>query len=437
MAISSIYLDRVHAETNAKKNDKPQVLVIGAGAAGLAAAKSLKDAGWSVVILEARDRVGGRVWTDRSFGVPVELGAGEIHGQNANPLTALAIQYGLITTPTRRDLFQLFDRKGATVSGSRTLESLRIFSQLLNDATQLARKRSQDLSLLAALQAVQSDFDQQELPGLWLGLHQFYGPLNTVSARHWSVEKQFSGTDLMLPNGFDHVFTALSRQLDVRLGQAVHAIDASGTRIRVHTQKEVHLADRVVITLPHGVLQKNLVRFTPELPEWKRAAIKAVGVGRADKLVLQFDQPFWDSTQQFLGIRRKGLGNTEVFLNLMRTTEKPLLVGYVLGDARREVVTSEGKLSADLLTDLRRVFGNQVPEPKTLLMTDWTSDPWSAGPFAIPVVGSTPKDFMAMAQPLNQRLFFAGEHTRYEYRASVHGAYLSGIDAAKVVMAST
>ena len=189
-----------------------------------------------------------------------------------------------------------------------------------------------------------------------------------------------------------------------------------------------------MITVPHGVLRQNKVVFAPALPDWKQQAIRAIGTGQADKIVLQFDKAFWDARQQFLSFRRAGWGQAEMFLNLKRTTDKSILVGMVLGDARKEILNGEGRLSDDLMLRLRRIYGADIPEPSNLYLTDWSADPHSLGPFAIPLVGSTPNQYAALAEPIGGKLFFAGEHTNFEYRASVHGAYLSGLRAAKQVM---
>jgi monoamine oxidase len=222
--------------------------------------------------------------------------------------------------------------------------------------------------------------------------------------------------------------------MELVLDTSVESIDATGAEIKVQTQKDVYWADRVVVTVPHGVLRQNKVIFAPALPDWKQQAIQAIGSGQADKIVLQFDKPFWDAGQQFIGFRRAGWGQTEMFLNLKRTTDKSILVGMVLGDARKEILNGEGRLSYDLLLRLRRIYGADIPEPNDLCLTDWSTDPQSLGPFAIPLVGSTAKHYGALAEPIGGKLFFAGEHTNFEYRASVHGAYLSGLRAAKQVM---
>ena len=298
------------------------MVVIGAGAAGLAAARSLKSSGCEVLVLEARDRIGGRVWTDRRFGAAVELGAGEIHGQDGNPLTALAQQWGLSTTPTRRDLFQFFDRQGSAIGSLRVIESLGAFTALLEASRLHAGTQANDLSLHQAFKAVRPDFEAQELLGFWLGLHQFYGPLQSLSSKHWAITKTYPGIDLMLPNGYDEIFSRLANGMELVLGTSVESIDATGAEIKVQTQKDVYWADRVVVTVPHGVLRQNKVIFAPALPDWKQQAIQAIGSGQADKIVLQFDKPFWDAGQQFIGFRRAGWGQTEMFLNLKRTTDK-------------------------------------------------------------------------------------------------------------------
>lgn len=150
--------------------------------------------------------------------------------------------------------------------------------------------------------------------------------------------------------------------------------------------------------------------------------------------MLAFDKTFWDAKQQFLGFRRDGWGKAEMFLNIKRTTDKSILVGMVLGNARREVLNSGGRLSHDFMLRLRLIYGANIPEPKSLFLTNWSANPNSMGPFAMPVVGSTPKHYAALAEPISGKLFFAGEHTNFDYRASVHGAYLSGLRAAKQLM---
>jgi len=371
-AFSPLLNSTAQATTTDKANpaNSPRVLVIGAGAAGLAAARSLKSNGCKVLVLEARDRIGGRVWTDRRFGAAVELGAGEIHGQEGNPLTALALQWGLSTTPTRRDLFQFFDPQGDAVAGLRVIESLGAFTALLEASRRYVGTQANDLSLYQAFKAVRPEFEAQELLGFWLGLHQFYGPLQSLSAKHWAISKTYPVIDLMLPNGYDEIFSRLASGIELVLDTSVEAIDATGAEIKVQTQKAVYLADRVVITVPHGVMRQNKIMFTPSLPDWKQQAIQAIGSGQANKIVLQFDKAFWDASQQFIGVRRAEWGQAEMFLNLKRTTDKSILVGMVLGDARKEILNGEGRLSHDLLLRLRRIYGADIPEPNNLYLTD-------------------------------------------------------------------
>jgi monoamine oxidase len=414
-----------------------RIVVIGAGASGLSAAKVLRDAGHSVIVLEARQRIGGRVWTDTHFGTPVELGAGEIHGERGNPLTELCRRYELETAPTRRDLFQFFDRQGGAISGQRTIESLGRFQKLLADASVHANSVSSDLSLAQALFAVRNDYSTLELEGFWLGLHQFYGPLPEVSAKHWAVPKSFPGTDIMLTGGYAKLFERVAHGIDVRLGQIVKVIDSSLKEVRIQTDTEILFADRVLVTVPHGVLAKRAIRFVPNLPDWKYGAVDGLGHGKADKIAMQFDSPFWDTKQQFLGIRGAGFGDTEMFLNLARYSKKPILVGFVFGEqARARALNDSGGAGSTMMNSLRKAFGANAPEPRQVILTDWSGDPFSGAPFAIPKVGSSPSYYDALAQPLNDKLYFAGEHTLFEYRASVHGAWLSGLRAAGEVIKS-
>jgi monoamine oxidase len=412
-----------------------RIAVIGAGAAGIAAATELHRAGHAVSVLEARNRVGGRVWSYSGLGAPVELGAGEIHGASNNPLTDLATRQGVETVPTRRDLFQFFDREGRGVNRQAALESLSQFQKMISDATTFAASAQRDMSLAQALQIVRPDYAQTATTGLWLGLHQFYGPLGALSAKHWDVPKKFSGTDLMLPNGYSQLFEKLATVFDVRLNTRVQTIDASAKEIRVQTDGGVLEFDRVVVTLPHAILARRGVQFSPDLPDWKYQAIDAIGSGAADKIALEFDSPFWDMNQQFFGIRRAGLGDVEIFLNAGRYSKKAVLVGFVFGnESRRTAMNANGGLGDGIMNALRKAFGADVPEPRRVVLTDWSGDEFSRAPFAIPVVGSTRQHFDALAKPIGSRIYFAGEHTIFDYRASVHGAWISGLRAAQEIM---
>ncbi|MBN3314364.1 KDM1B demethylase, partial [Atractosteus spatula] len=294
---------------------KKKVIVIGAGASGLAAACQLQNFGMQVVVLEARDRIGGRVWDDKSLGLVVGRGAQIVNGCINNPIALMCEQLGIKMHKLgeRCDLIQEGGR-GTDPSIDKRMDFhfnaiLDVVSEWRKDKTQL-----QDAPLGEKIQEVykafihESEIQFSELEEKVLQFHlsnlEFAcgSNLQQVSARSWDHNEffaQFTGDHTLLTRGYSSVINKLSDGLDIRLQTPVQAVDYSGDEVKVTSSDGTQwIAQKVLVSVPLALLQKNVLQFNPPLPERKLKAIHSLGAGVIEKIALQFPYRFWDSKIQ-------------------------------------------------------------------------------------------------------------------------------------------
>lgn len=406
-----------------------QVVVVGAGMAGLAAARHLVDAGVDVTVLEARERIGGRMWTDTSLGVPIDLGAAWIHGTKGNPLVGLADQAGAATVETDWDDIVVFDARGE-VDAAAVDDAAQAWERAQHDVDRLTDDAGPAASVQSALARV-TDLDDPLMA--WSVATdisaEYAADPDELSLKWFGSESQFDGPDLILPQGYDRLARHLAEGMTIRRGTEVTRIADDGDGVRLDTSRGVVTADRVIVTVPLGVLKAGTITFDPPLPAAKRAAIARLGFGVLDKVVLTFDEPFWPRSADVLGL----VGAQQpvpVVVNGLSFDAGAVLIGLRGGSAARRRETLSDQQSAD---ELRAAL--RAPAPKGRLVTRWAADPFARGSYSFLAVGSSPDDQEALAEPASDRVLFAGEATQPEHFATVHGAYLSGVREAQRILA--
>jgi len=429
-----------------------RVLVIGAGIAGLGAARALHDRGFEVEVIEARDRVGGRLWTvDR-----IDYGAHWIHGTDGNPITHLAHCLELPTlfvggdstyTGGWQQLALRFPGGKALADGDKRRSILAADELLdrLEHWREQAGSAADDCSVEQAVRAMRAECPQWTAEDrrhmdwhveLWARDDCAAGTPE-LSARYWDEGYELYGDgDSVFWQGYQALAEKLAVGLPLRLHCPVTRIDHDDSGVRLQTAQGELKADAVIITLPLGVLKSGAVHFEPPLPERKAEAIRKLGVGCLAKLAFTFDQVFWPRNQYVFGCVAEGEASRQptVFINLWSSHEIPGLVMLIGGAMGREIEAwPEDKARAWGLAMLRSCFGAAVPEPAAMHRTTWTIEPEALGSYTYIAVGSTPADMQALAEPIDNRLFFAGEATHMRQWATVHGAYLSGLrEAARI-----
>jgi monoamine oxidase len=424
-------------------NGDDAVLVVGAGVAGLAAARELVRVGFAVTVLEARDRLGGRVHTSDAWpGIPVDLGASWIHGTRGNPITALADAAGAVRVPTSYDSAQLHIAAELRAAGVRTAAS-EAAGDLVARAVRRAWRGDRDVSLQAALDAALRG--RTVAPGFrsQLAFHldstyvqEWSGDADALSAWQIDEDQAFGGPDVLFPDGYGQIVDHLARGLAVRTGEPVTGIAYGAGGVVATTRRGEHHAGHAVITLPLGVLQAGGVTFSPPLPARTRAAVTALGMGSYMKTWMRFDRVFWPERFDWHGHLAPTPGIWSEWVSLAKLDGTPVLLGFNAGSrARRMESWSDERIVADAMPVLRDMFGARAPEPVAVQVTRWTRDPYARGSYSFYAVGSTPGDRRALAAPVAGRFVLAGEAVHDRYPSTVHGAFLSGVRAARTIAA--
>jgi monoamine oxidase len=422
---------------------RADVIVIGAGIAGLAAARRLRQANISAIVLEARTRSGGRVWSDRSWGYALDLGASWIHGVAGNPLSELAREWQIATQPTNYESLALYEAGGTRQSEARRVQIGKQLDELLEHAAAFGETLSHDIALQTAIDALLKENRppprQRRALGYALNAtieHEYAADAAQLSLWHYDAVNSFPGGDALFPQGYDQLVRGLGRNLDVRLDHVVRAIDFSKPALEVTSSRGAFHADHAIVTLPLGVLKRGAVRFTPQLPRAKQDAIARLGMGLLNKVYLRFPRRFWENDEELLGYIAERKGEWAEWLNIAAYSDAPVLLGFNAGSYAQQLETfSDGEIVAAAMRVLRTMYGSHIPEPEDSLITRWAADPYAQGSYSYTAVGASADDYSALAEPVDERLFFAGEATHRDYPATVHGALLSGERAAEEIIA--
>lgn len=413
------------------------VVIVGAGIAGLAAARELAAEEYQVTVLEARDRIGGRIWTDHSLGVPLDCGASWIHGTKDNPMVDLAHQYGCQFRVTNWYAFLAFDQCNNTVPAQLLPSIEEQFATILVKAGNYARKTPKDMSLMQAIIETQQDkvLPKEVLQWRLTGLSRYAGmEADKLSARHWDLEQVLTGGDHYMLNGYKPIVDGLAQNINIKLNTVVKKISYDAEKVIVQTNKNTFIADAVIITLPLSLLKNKTVIFEPDLPTWKQQAAQHLAMGLLNKIALKFPIIFWPTNYEGISYFFDQNDDVSLFMNYDNYFQRSILVGYLGGSIAAELEKmSNIALVNHVMEKLKSLFGSDIPEPDHTLITRWLQDPFSMGSYSYVPINGTVKDYKMLAKPVAERLFFAGEATSEHYPASTHGAYLSGIRAAEEV----
>ena len=444
----------MHNPDTIRSREIKRVLVLGAGIAGLAAARALSQLGYEVTVLEARDRIGGRCWTVDG----VDLGAQWIHSTEGNPISMIAREVGLSTLFVGGDStylggwdkLELVGGFGHELDLEAKQHSI-LIADAVHDALDALRRvlvddGRADVPIRDAISQVLAGMSLTDLERRYIAWHMALlirddcaADSGHLSFLFWDDGYEVYGYgDSVLEHGYGALASALASTLDIRLEHVVCSVETRppGGGVRVDTTKRGYFdADAAIITLPLGVLQSSAVRFDPELPARKQNAIKSLGFGLLDKVIVTFEEPFWPHSQYVFGWASDRIDDYPTCaVNLWKTHQLPKLVFIVGGQlAARVEGWSTLELERWAFDVLQGMFGSAAVQPSSVERTRWGADPFAMGSYAYIAVGTTPADLDVLAEPVDNRLFFAGEATIRQHWATVHGAYVSGIrEAARI-----
>ncbi|XP_043842646.1 spermine oxidase isoform X2 [Dromiciops gliroides] len=459
-----------------RRRRQPRVVVIGAGLAGLAAAKALLEHGFTdVKVLEASDRIGGRVQSVKLEHATFELGATWIHGSHGNPVYHLAEENGLLEE---------------TTDGERSVGRISLYSK--NGVAYYLTNRGQRIP-----KDVVEEFSDlyNEVESCESSSHS----MDEVSLSAFGEWTEIPGAHHVIPCGFMRIVELLAQDIPdrvIQLGKAVRCVhwdraaarrggpeieqladhnndtsdeggeDPGDDRSEVGEEEgsqwpvavecedcEVIPADHVIVTVSLGVLKKHHpTLFRPGLPSEKAGAIRRLGIGTTDKIFLEFEEPFWGAecnSLQFVWedeAESRSLTYPEELwyrkicgFDVLYPPERygHVLSGWICGEEALVMEKCDDEAVAEICTDMLRKFtGNpDIPKPRRILRSSWGSNPHFRGSYSYTQVGSSGADVERLAKPLPytessktapMQVLFSGEATHRKYYSTTHGALLSG-----------
>ncbi|KAL8028588.1 hypothetical protein ABFX02_14G170400 [Erythranthe guttata] len=422
------------------------VLVIGAGISGITAAKVLAENGVDdFVILEAAERIGGRIKKEEFGGVTVELGAGWIAGvggKEVNPVWELARECNLRTcfSDYSNARYNIYDDNGkifpsgvASDSYNKAVESAiqKLRNQVSNpnaNETPLAPKSPIDL----AIDFILHDFEMAEVE-----------PISTFVD---FGEKEFLVAD---ERGYEHFLYKMAESFlsssygkitdsRLKLNQIIRELHHSRNGIIVKTEDGcIYEADYVVLSVSIGVLQSQLISFSPPLPRWKTEAISNIDIMVYTKVFLKFPRKFWpcgaDKEFFIYAHERRGYYTFWQHMENAYPGSNILVVTLTNGESKRIEAQSDQETMSEAMEVLRKMFGPDIPDALDILVPRWWNNRFQCGSYSNYPIYLNHQLIDDIKAPVG-RIFFAGEHTSEKFNGYVHGAYLSGIDTSKALV---
>ena len=428
------------------------VIVVGAGVAGLAAARLLRDAGRTVVVLEARDRVGGRVWTSRDGGRVTDLGASWIHGIAGSSVAAAATAFGMRMVeftvggyqPDSRPIAHYGPdaRRLSSEDAHRYVADIHAADAALVDviarsAPDASYRDVTDAAIAAVAAAQEWDDDRAQRVREYFEhrSEEQYGAGIEDLAAHGLDDDSIDGDEVVFPDGYDHLPENLARGLDVRHAHVVTRVEWAPEGVRVTSDRGVFEADRAVVTVPVGVLKSADFTISPPLPEPVAGALARLRMNAFEKIFLRFDEKFWDD--DVYAIRQQGPEAVwwHSWYDLTALHDEPTLLTFAAGPAAQSIRDwNDADVVDSVMLQLRRLFGERVPTPTQIHRTAWQDDPFARGSYAYMTVGSTTDDHDDLATPISGVLHLAGEATWKDDPATVTAALHSGHRAAERIV---
>lgn len=426
-----------------ESNQSLPIIIIGAGISGISCAKHLQDSKSEIIVLEARDRIGGRIHSIDFETEIFDLGASWIHGIQNNPIWEIVQKEQIKTVIFNYDVSVFLHENGTYFSDSEKKDFLHYISKI-----EKILKHSQGNT---ALDSVLLGLDSLEIKNKLLKnkIKQFFEriandpfatDLSCLASNYQEYEGYFSGDEVIFPNGYAEVIQKIAEGIDIRCNISIKKIIQQEEYIEIFDDKgNSYVASKIVVTVPLGVLKAQDIQFVPPLSDQYKNAIHMMGFGSFNKVFFQLNEPL-DFTQLYSS-------NTNYFfwsggycfniLDLSKIYKKPT---YLILFGGKQSIFLDSSTDEDvwkfIKIHLQSYSCSLEHEPNKLLITRWGADIFSYGAFSFPALNHTSALTRILNNPIENRIFFSGEHCSLTYAGTVHGAYIHGKEVATRILES-
>ncbi len=400
------------------------VAVIGAGSAGVAAGRRLQSAKLNLIVLEARARIGGRAWTVKAGGFPLDVGCGWLHSADKNSFVQIAGQLSFAIDKTRPPW-----REQSFDTGFPLAERMDFIKALdgFYDRAEQAAKNGRDSAANAYLEPGNRWNPMIDAISTYVNGRE----LDQVSIQDMDAYED-SEINWRIRRGYGALMAAYGAQCPLALNTQVTLIDHSGKRVRIETSRGTLTASKVIVTVPTNLIANESIRFHPRLPA-KAEAARGLPLGLADKVMLALEDP--DALPKDGNLRgatmRTAMGSFH-----LRPFGQPCIEGFFGGSFAQQLEDAgNGALAAAAIDEIVALLGSDFRRKlKPLAESRWAQDPFAHGSYSHALPGHAGKRAV-LAAPVDGRLFFAGEATSPNFFSTAHGARDSGERAAGEVLA--
>lgn len=411
-------------------SSEADAIIIGAGASGLSAAKELTRLGLSYIVVEGSHRIGGRAYSEEiAPGVWFDLGCSYLHQGDTNPFVAIADELGVTIGKDCGDIFK--DNKLNFYQHGEPLNPAEREAYLLGQnecytAIHAAADRGEDVAI-ADLLDLESKYAMTYANIMASTYAQDIDRISSIEVATFE-----GGPDIPVLNGYGNLVAAWGNDIPVSLNTRVERVKFSSRGVSVETSRGTLQARAVLSTVSNGILAAGEIEFTPALPDWKLEAVSGFPIGTLNKICIHFDNDvFGPEGRGFHIVCDEDAGAAGFEASVMGQNTAIVFVG-----GRHAVwLEKQGQQASHefAVSQVAEVFGSDIRKQEMRsIATAWTTDPWTRGSYSCALPGHAHQR-VELAGPIDDRLFFAGEATTIGDQGCCHGAYQSGIRAAREI----